>query len=161
MQELRVCFASSSSSVATRRLEYSSAKRFHTHISRGAQVCLMLLLLCSPCLHCWQQTRPNHVSPFLRPGVGAESVCALVEAELSVFEDLEVIDRAHIAKMLAEHEFDVRGVLSVNDSLKAGRLLGCDLFVVADHVKAGARRIGHTADHTYGQLFKELWMGGV
>jgi len=58
----------------------------------------------------------------------ADAIVALAEAELSPRDDVEVLDREHINKILAEHNFAVRGELSNDESLRLGRLLGCDII---------------------------------
>jgi len=58
----------------------------------------------------------------------ADAIAALVEVELSRRDDVVLLDREHIDNVLAEHKLSLAGLLSPDDALKAGRLLGCDVL---------------------------------
>ncbi len=59
----------------------------------------------------------------------AEAVVALVEAKLSARDEVAVLDRAQIEKVLREHDFKGKGLFSEKDGFRAGMLMGCDVFV--------------------------------
>jgi len=74
-----------------------------------------------------EQTRPR-LALCGSGGTRAEAVAALVEVELSRRGDVVLLDREHVAKVLAEHELTLKGLLSADEALRVGELLGCDVL---------------------------------
>ncbi len=61
-------------------------------------------------------------------GEKADGMVALMEVELSRRDDVVLLDREHIRKVLAEHKLALEGLLSAGEALKVGQLLGCDVL---------------------------------
>ena len=66
----------------------------------------------------------------------AGGIMALLEVELSDRDDLVLLDREHVARVLAEHELFLKGLLSMDDALVVGRLLGCDVLAELHYEEA-------------------------
>ncbi|MBC8114710.1 MAG: hypothetical protein H7062_10060, partial [Candidatus Saccharimonas sp.] len=60
------------------------------------------------------------------------SVASLVEARLTTVEEVEVLDRAEIDRVLAEQRLSLQGGVAAEQAVRAGRLLKCDLLVVIE-----------------------------
>jgi len=58
----------------------------------------------------------------------AGAIVELMQAELAQRDDVILLERKEIDKVLAEHRLQFDGLLSMNDALKVGALLGCDIF---------------------------------
>jgi len=72
---------------------------------------------------------------------GDEKAAGLVEltaVELSGRDDIVLLERAEIGKLLAEHKLRLDGLLSTADALKIGQLLKCDIFAEL-HYDAASR----------------------
>jgi hypothetical protein len=61
-------------------------------------------------------------------GNQAQAIVDLVEVSLSGKNDIEVIDRDQVDKVLAEHRLQSKNMVSFDDRLSTARLLGCDVF---------------------------------
>lgn len=64
--------------------------------------------------------------PFGDKSAGA--IAALMEAELSKRDDVVVLDRANVARILAEHAIRLEGGFTADDAIAASRLLTCSIF---------------------------------
>ena len=69
-------------------------------------------------------------------GEEAEVMAALIEVELSRRDDVVLLDREHMNKVLAEHQLQLKGLLSAKDALKVGQLLKCDVLAELHHDEA-------------------------
>ncbi len=87
----------------------------------------LLALVCTAAAAADVQGKPR-LAICASGGDKAESIVALMEAELSKRDDLILLDRKHVNKVLAEHKMKIEGQLSSGDALKAGKALGCDVF---------------------------------
>jgi len=63
----------------------------------------------------------------------AEAIGAMVEAELSWRDEIVVLDREHVKDVLAEHQLQLKGLLTADDALKVGELLKCDVLAELHH----------------------------
>jgi len=66
-------------------------------------------------------------------GEKAGAIAALIEVELSQRDDVVLLDREHVKKILAEHQLQLKGLLSAEDALKVGQLLKCDVLAELHH----------------------------
>ncbi len=100
-------------------------------------VCLLLMTAGS--LH--GATRVAVVTTGGRDAAG--NVALLVEARLAEGNNVEVLDRTEIDRVLAEQRLSLVGGVAAEQAVKAGRLLKCDLLIVIeqtpDLVKPAAR----------------------
>lgn len=69
-------------------------------------------------------------------GEKAEAIAALIEVELSQRDDVVLLDREHVNEVLAEHQLQLKGLLSAEDALKVGQLLKCDVLAELHHDEA-------------------------
>lgn len=70
----------------------------------------------------------------------AESIASLMGVELSRRNDVVLLDRSDINKVLAEHQLQFDGLLTMKDALKTRELLRCDIFAeLHDEPAVGGR----------------------
>lgn len=58
----------------------------------------------------------------------ASAIVDLMEVALAQRDDLVLLDRANVGRMLAEQKLVLEGLLSADDAFAIGKLLGCDVF---------------------------------
>ncbi len=61
-------------------------------------------------------------------GDKAEAIVALMEVALSKRDDVALLDRANVKKILSEHRVSLETELSGMDAIKTGKVLDCDIF---------------------------------
>ena len=76
---------------------------------------------------------PPRVALVASGGEKAEAMVALMEVEWSKRDDVVLLDRKHVKKVLTEQGLTLDGVFATGATLKAGRLLSCDLFAILHH----------------------------
>ncbi len=88
-----------------------------------------ILAVCSllASLVCGEQAKPR-LALCPSGDEQAKGIVALMETMLSKDGGVVLLDRANVGKVLAEHKLALEGLLSVDDALKAGQLLQCDIF---------------------------------
>src|SRR5690349_1249273 len=59
-------------------------------------------------------------------------VLTLAEARLTELPDVEVLERAAIDRVLAEHKLTLSGLVAADQAVTVGKLLAVDLFAVLD-----------------------------
>jgi hypothetical protein len=85
-------------------------------------------------------TRLALVSPDRREP--ARNVLALAEAKLSAVQEVELLERTAIDKVLAEQKLTLAGVIDANQAVAVGKLLGVDVFGVVETDPAGKEVLG-------------------
>ncbi len=73
----------------------------------------------------------------------AAAMAALMEVDLSSRDDVVLLDRAEVGKVLAEHKLLFDGLLSMDAAIKVGQLLKCDVFAEL-HSDAASRANAET-----------------
>ena len=76
-----------------------------------------------------------------------EAALALAEAELSGRDDLELLDRSSIVKVLREQDLLAAGFARPEDAIRLGQLLAVDVFVHVDAI-SGQEALGVAAFET-------------
>src|SRR5262245_33324608 len=67
----------------------------------------------------------------------ADGVVAYAEAKLSALDDVAVLDRKQIGRVLAEQKLSVAGLVHAETVVKASKLLAVDLFVLIEQSADG------------------------
>ena len=65
-------------------------------------------------------------------GESIANILVLAGAELSKLEGVELLERQQMRRVLAEHELALSGLIDSERAIRAGRLLGVDLFGVVE-----------------------------
>lgn len=74
-----------------------------------------------------------------------ETLVARLEVALSRDRAIRVLDRAHVKKLLAEHELTAAGLTSPESAIRLGQLLSADLLLIVEKLPEGkARNAGPT-----------------
>ena len=68
-----------------------------------------------------------------------------MEARLTTVEGVEVLNRAEIDRVLAEQRLSLQGDVAVEQAVRAGRLLNCDLLVVIEQTPDLVKPVGRDA----------------
>ena len=78
----------------------------------------------------------------------AEQCLALAEVELSGGGDIALVERREIAKLLAEGQLSLGGMVNAATAIRAGKLLGADVLAVVETDPQSSQALGILAFET-------------
>ena len=81
-------------------------------------------------------------------GSEAESILALAEAKLAGHGDVVLVERREIARLLAEGQLSLGGMVDAATAIRAGKLLGADVLAVVETDPQSAQALGILAFET-------------
>ncbi len=107
---------------------------------------------------------PAAIFPFQEQGSGVrgygEKISGILFASLAANPDLLLVDRAEMEKTLAEHELNLSGLVSPDQAVKVGQLIGAKLLITGSVIEADkttylvAKIIGTETSRVVGESVK-------